>query len=123
LRIEQIEQTVRAVVPARDRYSVMSNEANPQREPGEPLVYQVRVRGHLRREWTDWFGGLTVTPEDDGNTLLTGAVIDQAALHGLLKKVRDLGMTLVSVNSVGSGRAEGADTDEINSHRSRWEEE
>jgi len=61
------------------------------------MIYQIRIEGHLRREWTDWFEGLTITLEEDGNTLLTGAVVDQAALYGLLKKVRDLGMPLVSV--------------------------
>jgi hypothetical protein len=64
------------------------------------MDYQIRIKGHLGREWTDWFEGLTITLEDDGETLLTGAVIDQAALHGLLRKVRDLGMPLVSVNRV-----------------------
>jgi len=62
------------------------------------MNYQIRVRGHLSSEWTSWFGGLTVTLEDSGDTLLTGPVADQAALHGLLRKVRDLGMPLVSVN-------------------------
>ena len=71
-----------------------------------PTVYQIRIRGHLGREWTDWFGGLSITPEDNGDTLLTGPVIDQAALHGLLKKVRDLGMPLVSVNRVKPDPAE-----------------
>ena len=64
------------------------------------MDYQIRIKGHLGREWTDWFEGLTITLEDDGETLLTGALIDQAALHGLLRKVRDLGMPLVSVNRV-----------------------
>lgn len=64
------------------------------------MIYQFRVKGHLGREWTDWFEGLTITLEEDGETLLTGAVTDQAALHGLLRKVRDLGMPLVSVNRV-----------------------
>jgi len=66
----------------------------------QPTIYQIRVKGHLGSQWTDWFGGLTVTLEDNGETLLTGAVVDQAALHGLIKKVRDLGMPLVSVVSV-----------------------
>ncbi len=67
------------------------------------MVYQIRIKGHLGREWTDWFEGLTITLEDNGDTLLTGPVIDQAALHGLLKKVRDLGTPLVSVSPVEPG--------------------
>lgn len=61
------------------------------------MVYQIRVKGHLGRQWTDWFGSVTITLEDNGNTLLTGPVVDQAALHGMLRKVRDLGLPLVSV--------------------------
>jgi hypothetical protein len=60
------------------------------------MVYQIRVKGHLGSQWTEWFGGMTITLEDDGETLLTGPVVDQAALHGLLRKVRDLGMPLIS---------------------------
>ena len=67
------------------------------------MIYQIRISGHLGPQWTDWFEGLTITLEEDGDTLLTGPVIDQAALHGLLKKVRDLGMPLLSVNSLRSG--------------------
>ena len=69
---------------------------NPPRSTA--LQYEIRIRGHLDDRWSDWFDGLTITLEDDGNTLLSGQVIDQAALHGLLKKVRDSGMPLVSVN-------------------------
>ena len=65
-----------------------------------PPLYKIRIAGHLSAQWMDWFEGLTVTLEEDGNTLLSGPVADQAALHGLLKKVRDLGMPLVSVNQV-----------------------
>ena len=68
-------------------------------------LYEIRLKGHLDDRWTEWFEGLTVSLEEDGNTLLTGPVIDQAELHGLLKKVRDLGMPLVSVNFVNPGRA------------------
>jgi len=64
------------------------------------MVYQIKIKGHLGSQWTDWFDGLTITLEEDGNTLLTGPVVDQAALHGLLKKVRDLGMPLLSVKPV-----------------------
>jgi len=75
----------------------MSNKVNSETDPSEPIVYEIRVKGHLGRQWTDWFGGLTITLEDNGETLLAGPVVDQAALHGLLKKVRDLGMSLLSV--------------------------
>jgi hypothetical protein len=68
---------------------------------GQPMVYQITIKGHLSIKWTEWFEGLTIKLEEDGNTLLTGTVIDQAALHGILKKIRDLGMPLLSVNSVG----------------------
>ena len=67
-------------------------------DPGQPYDYQIRIRGHLSDQWTGWFEGLTITLEEDGDTLLTGPVVDQAALFGLLKKVRDLGMPLVSIN-------------------------
>ena len=70
------------------------------------MVYRIRITGHLGREWTDWFAGLVITLEANGDTLLTGPVVDQAALHGLLKKVRDLGMPLVSVNRVRPGQAD-----------------
>ncbi len=81
----------------------MSNERDPQNPPDQPKVYQIRLKGHLGHEWTDWFGGMTITLEENGDTLLTGPVVDQAALHGLLKKVRDLGMPLVSVSPLEPG--------------------
>ena len=71
----------------------------------EPGLYEIRLKGHLDNRWADRFGGLTITLESNGDTLLTGPVVDQAALHGLLKKVRDLGMPLLSVNFVSPGPA------------------
>ena len=61
-----------------------------------PMIYQIRIEGHLGPRWSEWFEGLTITLEERGETLLTGPVSDQAALHGLLRKVRDLGMPLIS---------------------------
>ena len=74
-------------------------------DSSQPTIYQIRLKSHLGSDWTDWFEGLAITLEENGDTLLTGPVADQAALHGLLKKVRDLGMSLVSVNRVESSRA------------------
>jgi len=70
------------------------------------MVYQIRLEGHLGFEWTDWFGGMSLALEENGDTLLTGPLVDQAALHGLLKKVRDLGIPLISVNRVKPGQTE-----------------
>ena len=64
--------------------------------------YEIRLKVHLDDLWAEWFEGMTITPEENGNTLLSGPVVDQAGLHGLLKKVRDFGMPLVSVNRVQS---------------------
>ena len=95
----------------------MSNKRYSKTDSSLPLVYQIRIKGHLGQQWMDWFEGLTITLEEDGDTLLTGPVVDQAALHGLLKKVRDLGMPLVSVNPLehgpstplGTGQADQSD--------------
>ena len=70
------------------------------REFDKPGIYQIRVKGVLDEKWSDWFDGLTITPQDD-ETLLTGPVRDQAALHGLLARVRDLGLPLLSVKQIG----------------------
>jgi hypothetical protein len=75
----------------------MTQNRNPKMEPGQPRVYQIRIKGHLNPQWTDWFEGLTITLENNGDTLLTGLIVDQAALHGVLKRVRDLGLPLISV--------------------------
>jgi hypothetical protein len=81
----------------------MSDERNFRTDLGEPVVYQIRIKGHLDGQWQDWFGGLTITLEDNGDTLLTGPVIDQAALYSLLKRVRDMGLPLVSVRLIEPG--------------------
>ena len=90
----------------RNRYKVMLNTHNPKTDPGQTMVYQIRIKGHLDDRWADWFGGLTITLEEDGDTLLTGPVVDQAALFGLLRKVRDLGTPLISVIGVKPGQAD-----------------
>jgi hypothetical protein len=84
----------------------MSSTFNSETNPRQPPVYQIKIKGHLGREWSDWFEGLTVTLSVNGETLLTGPVVDQAALHGVLKKVRDAGMPSLSVNRITPGQAE-----------------
>jgi hypothetical protein len=88
------------------RYKGMSHEHNPTIEPSQIQVYQIRIKGHLGADWTGWFDGLAITLQDNGETLLTGPVVDQAALHGLLRKVRDLGMVLLSVMCMQSDQAD-----------------
>jgi hypothetical protein len=63
-------------------------------------VYEIRLKGHLEARWVTWFNGLTITLEEGGDTVLTGPVIDQATLHGLLKKIRDVGLPLLSINCI-----------------------
>ena len=82
----------------------MSDKLDKKTDPDQSTVYQIRIKGHLDRQWRNWFEGLTITLADDGDTLLTGAVSDQAALYGLLKKIRDLGLPLVSVNPARPGQ-------------------
>lgn len=84
----------------------MTNKHRAKPNEDQLMIYQIRIRGHLSRPRLAWFEGLTITLEEDGHTLLTGPVVDQAALHGLLKKVRDLGIPLLSVNAVESGSHE-----------------
>ena len=69
-------------------------------DSNQPVVYEIRIAGHLPTQWSVWFEGLAVTLEPDGTTLLSSPVIDQAALYGLLKKVRDTGLTLIAVNQI-----------------------
>jgi hypothetical protein len=78
----------------------MPTTVHRNENPRQPVNYQIRIKGHLGRQWTDWFDGLIITLEDNGDTLLTGSVVDQAALYGLLKKVRDIGLPLISVSPI-----------------------
>lgn len=87
----------------------MSNKLNPISNFRKPKIYQIRIKDHLGNQWSNWFDGLTITQDEDGNTLLTGPVVDDAALHGLLKKVRDLGMSLLSVNLVSPDQSDAED--------------
>jgi len=89
----------------------MSHEPDQLADPGQPMAYQIRITGQLGSRWADWFEGLTITL-DGGDTLITGPVVDQAALQGLLRRVRDLGMQLVSVNPVEPGPPTWLGTDQ-----------
>jgi hypothetical protein len=80
-----------------------------QKDRQEPGLYEIRVKGHLDARWVDRFEGMSFTHETDGTAILTGPVVDQAALHGLLRKVRDLGLLLISINQVDSKQVNGAD--------------
>ncbi len=80
----------------------MSNNQSSKKDASDSFVYQIRIKGHLGPVWTDWFEGLTILLEENGDTLLTGPV-DQAALYGFLRKFRDLGMPLISLCRVKSG--------------------
>ena len=92
----------------------MFHHSEPQNSPDQPTVYQIRVKGHLSPQWADWFQGFKITREDNGDTSLTGMVVDQASLHGLLKKVRDLGMPLISVCPLEHGQADAPDVKQKN---------
>ena len=87
----------------------MSDKQTFDEKHNQQQCYEIRLKGHLADRWAEWFEGLAITLEEDGNTLLTGPVVDQAALHGVLKKVRDLGLPLVSVSPVEHGQADRSD--------------
>lgn len=81
---------------------MMSDNQSFEEKSDQRRYYEIRLKGQLDSQWTDWFEGLTITLQDEGDTLLTGPLADQAALHGLLKKIRDIGLPLVSINRVQS---------------------
>jgi hypothetical protein len=99
------------IYPCQDKRTrrTMSETHASTEDQYEPGHYEIRLKGHLDVRWAEWFEGLTITLEENGDTLLTGPVIDQAALHGLLKKVRDLGMPLISVSPVEPNQADRSD--------------
>ena len=92
---------------------MMPGEQKSERGRDQPKVFQIRIQGHLSLQWTDWFDRLTITLEEDGNTLISGPVVDQSALHGILKRIRDLGMPLLSVNADDFDQAAKTDSDHI----------
>ena len=100
----------------------MSETDAASTDPHEPGLYEIRIRGHLENRWADWFEGMSLTHAENGETLLTGPVTDQAALHGLLRKVRDLGLPLISVIQVDRRQANGPnDIRETDHNRSKEE--
>lgn len=88
----------------------MSEQSDHKTNSNQPMIYQIRIKGHLGPQWQDWFDGMTMALEENGETVLTGHVADQPALHGLLKRVRDLGMNLISVNQMYPDEGGAPDT-------------
>jgi hypothetical protein len=86
----------------------MSNTRGSDSQTNGTMIYQIRVKGHLGRQWAGRFEGLSITLKVDGTTLLTGPVVDQAALYGILRRIRDLGIVLLSVNSVDTSLQDSA---------------
>ncbi len=84
----------------------MPEKNDPKTDPSQPAIYQIRIKGQMNPQWKVWFEGLAITLDEGGDTLITGPVADQAALHGLLKKVRDLGLPLISVCPVEPGTSQ-----------------
>jgi len=87
----------------------MSDESSVENSADQPTVYQIRLKGHLSVQWADWFDGLTISLEANGDSVLTGPVVDQAALYGLLRRVRDLGLPLLSVTQVKANQPDATD--------------
>lgn len=87
----------------------MTDEQKAKPDAKQLTVYQIRIKGHLSQQRIAWFEGLTITLEADGNTLLSGPLVDQSALHGILKKIRDLGAPLLSVNAIETKNQQAGD--------------
>lgn len=85
-----------------------AHELGTQRHVDQPIIYQIQIEGHLDPQWATWFGEMTITLQENGKTLLTGFVVDQAALHRLLRKIRDIGAPLVSVVRLDATQPDGS---------------
>jgi hypothetical protein len=106
---ERRQRRPRSIAGSNSRRSAMSEiSTGMHHEAGR---YEIRLKGHLDSRWAAWFDGLTLTNENDGTTLIQGPIADQAALHGLLQKVRDVGLPLVSVTQVDPGQPTVSTTD------------
>ena len=101
-----MKHVAQTILTDRNRDRPMSSERTPPPDPVQPMICHIRIAGHLGPRWSDWFEGFAITLEDNGQTLLSGPVVDQAALHGLMRTVRDLGIPLLSVVCVKAGQAE-----------------
>jgi hypothetical protein len=97
-----MKQVARTKTTSRIRTKNMANQLDARHDPNPPALYQIIIKGHLDRRWTEWFAGFTITHQKNGETLLTGPVVDQADLYGLLRKVRDLGLPLLTVRCLQS---------------------
>ena len=105
----QVDPYVRLV----DRNDELNEPANRRATADHAAAqhYEIRVRGHLGSRWSTWFDGMTLTCENDGSSIIRGSVVDQAALHGLLNQLRDLGITLVSLTPLAAGATTGRPTE------------
>ena len=107
-----VKHVVQTVLADHNRDMARASERTPSPDPDQPMICHIRIDGHLGPRWSSRFLGLAITLENNGETLLTGPVVDQAALHGLMRKVRDLGIPLLSVVCVKAGQAETSETSE-----------
>lgn len=108
-----MKHLAQTVLTDHNRGMAMSSERTPPPDPDQPMICHIRIKGHLGPHWSSWFEGLAITLEDNGETLLTGPLVDQAALHGLMRKVRDLGIPLLSVVCVKAGQAETSEVTDV----------
>jgi hypothetical protein len=100
-----MNQVIQKVLTGHNREITMLSERTPSADPDQPMICHIRIEGHLSPHWSDWFLGLAITLQENGETLLSGPVVDQAALHGLIRKVRDLGIPLLSIVCAKTGQA------------------